>query len=97
MRSVSAGRPQPNLGAVTTVWYKLATVVTFIPMLTSPLFFIITAPLLLSFYIQRFCRKKESQRAAVLLSLGLDNARDDDDDDARNKKKKFIGFFHPYW
>ena len=74
---------------------KLATVVTFIPMLTSPLFFILTAPLLLSFYIQRFCRKKESQCAAVLSSLGLDNARDDDD--ARNKKKKFIGFFHPYW
>jgi hypothetical protein len=66
---------------------------TFIPMLTGALFFIFTAPLLLSFYIQRFCRERESQRAAVLSSLGPDNARDG----ARNKKKKFIGFFHPYW
>jgi hypothetical protein len=62
-------------------------------MLTGALFFIFTAPLLLSFYIQRFFREKESQRTAVLSSLGLDNARDG----ARNKKKKFIGFFHPYW
>jgi hypothetical protein len=65
-------------------------------MLTGALFFILTAPLLLTFYIQRFSRKRESQRAAVLSSLGLDNAHDDDDD-ARDKKKKFIGFFHPYW
>ncbi|KAF8497476.1 mannosyltransferase [Russula emetica] len=62
-------------------------------MLTGALLFLIlTAPLLLSFYIQRFYRERESQRAAVLSSLGLDNAHDD----ARNKKKKFIGFFHPY-
>lgn len=65
---------------------------TFISMPTGALFFILTA-LLLSFYIRRFCRERESQRAAVLSSLGLDNARDG----ARNKKKKFIGFFHPYW
>jgi hypothetical protein len=62
-------------------------------MLAGALFFIITAPLLLNFYVKRFRRKSESQRAAVLSSLGLDNAHDV----ARNKKKKFIGFFHPYW
>jgi hypothetical protein len=62
--------------------------------MTAALFFIgLTASLLLSFYIRRFRRERESQRAAVLSSLGLDNAHDD----ARNKKKKFIGFFHPYW
>jgi hypothetical protein len=62
-------------------------------MLTGALFFILTAPILLAFYIQRFCRERESQRAAVLSSLGLDNAHEE----ARKKKKKFIGFFHPYW
>jgi len=58
---------------------------------TGALFFILTVPLLLGFYIRRFSREKVSQRSAVLSSLGLDNAHDD----ARNKK--FIGFFHPYW
>jgi len=64
-------------------------------MLTGALLFfiILTAPLFLSFYIRRFNLERESQRAAVVSSLGLDN------DDARDKKKKkkFIGFFHPYW
>ena len=62
-------------------------------MVAGALFFIFTAPLLLSFYIQRFRRERVSQRATVLLSLGLDNTHDD----ARKKEKKFIGFFHPYW
>jgi len=59
-------------------------------MLTGALLLILTAPLLLSLYIHRFRRAAASQRAAVLLSLGLQN-------DAHSKKKKFIGFFHPYW
>jgi hypothetical protein len=50
-------------------------------------------PLTLSFYLQRFGRERTSQHAAVLSSLGIDNAHD-----TRGKnKKKFIGFFHPYW
>jgi hypothetical protein len=55
---------------------------------------ILTVVLPLSFYLQRFGRERASRRAAVLASLGLDNAHD-----ARGggKKKKFIGFFHPYW
>ncbi len=63
-------------------------------MSTGALLSILTAPLILIFYIQRFCREKESQRTAVLSSLGIDNVHDDDD---ARKKKKFIGFFHPYW
>ena len=62
-------------------------------MLTGALFLVLTAPFLLSFYIKQLFRERESQRAAVLSSLGLNNAHDD----ARKKKKKFIGFFHPYW
>ena len=62
-------------------------------MLTGALFLILTAPFLLSFYIKKFFRERESQRTAVLSSLGLNNAHDD----ARKKKKRFIGFFHPYW
>ena len=62
-------------------------------MLTGALLVILTVLLPLSFYIQRFCRERESQRATVFASLRLDNAHDV----ARGKKKKFIGFFHPYW
>ena len=62
-------------------------------MLTGALFFILTAPLLLSFYIKRILRERESQREAVLSSLGPT----DPHDDARKKKKQFVGFFHPYW
>ena len=78
-----------------TLVVVLNSLVTFMSVLTGTVFFILTAtaPLLLSFYIQRFGRERESQRVAVLSSLGLDNPHDD----ARNKKKKFIGFFHPYW
>jgi hypothetical protein len=89
--SDAAGRRYCNLISRCHVTNSL--VHFLIPMLTGALFFILTAPILLSFYVQRFCRKRDLQRAAVLSSLGPDNARDD----ARNKKKKFIGFFHPYW